>query len=1363
MQIMSEYIEHQKRCAMRKKDKILRNILVSFAAISLTLGTEISQGAEKINLAKFKHKILQELDDGVTANGAAKRRLLLQTDFKFPLLVVDQVTPNKANTTEIDAIKALTTSARVADHIIVKIKPGVSEKDLADFCTSMSCSIKRKLKVDANSYIIKLKTAEIGSVSEALAKFEGSGLVESSSADQIVQAIGLPNDEKFGALWGLHNTGVFPEVATVSSGFSNIKAYPMFFSPTTDTSGVTGVLYDCGIGKPDQFPADVRGNLALIARGELYFRDKVNNAMAAGATGVIIYNNEPGSLDGKSLIDPKNWVPVVGITDKDGKELHARGNVPVTIVVPPGTPDADIDAPEAWEISKGSKDIIVGVIDSGVDYNHPDLAPNMWVNTGEIPGNGIDDDKNGFIDDIHGYDFSNNDGDPMDDNSDGDTYHGTHCAGTIGAVGNNSIGVIGVCPTVRIMALKFLDKMGSGATSDAMEALNYAVKMKARITSNSWGGGGFSSEMNKAIVNAKNAGTLFVAAAGNEGTNNDEKAYYPCGYKVDNVISVAATKIGDALAGFSQYGLNSVHIGAPGENIYSTKFGNSYQALSGTSMATPHIAGALALMMAVRPDQSSLVLKDQLMATVDKIPALKGKCISEGRLNLAKAVSAAQSSFILLNHYVLEDVTGNNDQIANPGESLQLGVSLKNVGSDSASKITARLSTQDPYASVSAATANFGDIAAINGVVGSTEKFTVVLSPSTPTPRNISFSLEIQDSNGKTWTESLTMTVYTTAFISGQVINKKTGEPAKGVRVSCIGTVSTSIRTDINGTYKAKVVDGIYKVQALKPDEFFDSEIATVSVPPDAIVNFSMGFSDINVQPTTLSSMVTMGETSSLEIRISSEGTDPLVWVSDSRVNPGSLPGGSLLRQFSLVSDLQNSYEPYGLAYLNNTLFVSTAHRLPSKAILKFNAQNGSSMGNIIPDFVKGNSNSRSYRMGYDGVNLWVTQLMGGIMVIDPISGMTKNRFPMKDGDEVLGIDADYKTDTGWVLNGKTLTNIRMSTGATLENIALPTVINKPTGLSMYNGAIWIFENGTIYRLDPKSLAVTKTVKTSIQSARDISDDNNGGLWLVTGGLTGAKKGYLVDLGEPMWLKASIEKGTTAVDKFQTIKVTLDSRSVGEGTHAGQVLIYSNDPDEATTTIPVTFTVNRAPNKAPTVSISNPTNNQTFKKSSPVMVKANASDTDGKVVKVEFYLNNVLQASDNTTPFEWSSSTLPSGNHILNAKAFDNDGATTVSGIVNFKVSDVVNKLPTVKITSPWNSQKYRYGDKISFKATASDSDGTIAKIVFFANGNQIGEDTTAPYDMTWRSNIKGNVTLKAQAYDNDGGSSPSEVIILVR
>jgi len=297
-----------------------------------------------------------------------------------------------------------------------------------------------------------------------------------------------------------------------------------------------------------------------------------------------------------------------------------------------GRVDADIDAPEAWETDRNAAEIIVAGIDTGIDYTHPDLAANIWTNPGEIP-DGIDNDGNGFIDDIHGYDFANDDSDPFDDNG-----HGTHTAGTIGMVEGNAFGGVGVAHRVQLMALKFLNRRGEGFTSDAIMAIEYATTMGASVSNNSWGGSGFSLALRDAIETFGAQGGLFVAAAGNGSNDNDEFPQYPASFtpRSDNVVSVAATDANDALAWFSNFGAHSVDVGAPGVDIYSTIPFGRHLVFSGTSMAAPHVAGASALYLSRFPLATPTQIKAALISSSDKVSALQnGLTNSGGRLNLA--------------------------------------------------------------------------------------------------------------------------------------------------------------------------------------------------------------------------------------------------------------------------------------------------------------------------------------------------------------------------------------------------------------------------------------------------------------------------------------------------------------------------------------------------------------------------------------------------------------------------------------------------------------------------------------------------------------------------------------------------------
>ena len=276
-----------------------------------------------------------------------------------------------------------------------------------------------------------------------------------------------------------------------------------------------------------------------------------------------------------------------------------------------GTLDADIDAPEAWAVV-ASPSTVVAIIDSGTQLDHEDLAANIWVNPAEQTGNsGVDDDvpANGFIDDVHGWDFFSNDSDPSDEDG-----HGTHTAGTVGAVPGNALGIAGVCGTCRLMILRFLGPDG-GTTSDAIAALQYAVANGATVSNNSWGGGPYSQALYDAISAAGDAGHVFVAAAGNSGINNDVSPAYPASYDLPNIIAVAATNNQDAIASFSNYGGSTVDIGAPGVDIASSYWDpttptDDYWWSSGTSMAAPHVAGVVALVQAAEAQENALACQD---------------------------------------------------------------------------------------------------------------------------------------------------------------------------------------------------------------------------------------------------------------------------------------------------------------------------------------------------------------------------------------------------------------------------------------------------------------------------------------------------------------------------------------------------------------------------------------------------------------------------------------------------------------------------------------------------------------------------------------------------------------------------------
>lgn len=300
-----------------------------------------------------------------------------------------------------------------------------------------------------------------------------------------------------------------------------------------------------------------------------------------------------------------------------------------------GKADADVNAPLMWETTQGSSSVAILIVDTGIDNKHPELKNSMWINVNEIPNNGKDDDDNGYVDDVHGVNAINNTGNQMDDNE-----HGTHVAGIIAAEGNNHQGVVGMMQRAALIGCKFLDRDGSGDTSGAIKCLDYAAKLAKReknpvtivASNNSWAGGPYSQALYDAIQAQQQLGILFIAAASNEGNNNDVRETYPANFGASNVISVAASTHKDRLASFSNYGRRSVSVAAPGEDILSTIPGGKYDYLSGTSMAAPFVSGLAGLIKSAGPSLTWIQIKNLILSGGTRIVSAQNTTISGRRI-----------------------------------------------------------------------------------------------------------------------------------------------------------------------------------------------------------------------------------------------------------------------------------------------------------------------------------------------------------------------------------------------------------------------------------------------------------------------------------------------------------------------------------------------------------------------------------------------------------------------------------------------------------------------------------------------------------------------------------------------------------
>ncbi len=368
-------------------------------------------------------------------------------------------------------------------------------------------------------------------------------------------------------------------------------------------------------------PSRAGKNFFLVRRST---SESIKESIAAIVNTGLVERAEPNYIYKTLATSDSDYSKLWGIENTGQKDCGGNS----------GVAGFDVNAVKAWDITKGSESVVVAIIDTGVNINHPDLKDNIYVNQAEANGvAGVDDDNNGFVDDVSGWDFVKNKANGVDENG-----HGTHCAGTIAGVGDNSSGVVGVSWRSKILPVRFLDADGSGTLESAVSAINYATKMGAQIQSNSWGGGGYSETLKEAIVKANDAGILFIAAAGNESNNNDANATYPATYDVPNILSVAAMDNKGTLASFSNYGKKTVHVAAPGVKVWST-FLNTYKCLSGTSMATPHVSGVAALLLAHEPSLTAIEAKSRLISTAKPYSQLLRKVASGGYVDAYAALT----------------------------------------------------------------------------------------------------------------------------------------------------------------------------------------------------------------------------------------------------------------------------------------------------------------------------------------------------------------------------------------------------------------------------------------------------------------------------------------------------------------------------------------------------------------------------------------------------------------------------------------------------------------------------------------------------------------------------------------------------
>lgn len=537
--------------------------------------------------------------------------------------------------------------------------------------------------------------------------------------------------------------------------------------------------------------------------------------------------------------------------------------------------DADIDALEAWAVTKGSRSVLVAVLDGGLDVRHPEFASNLLENSRELPRNQIDEDGNGLVDDWKGWDFTLNR--PLRTTDD----HGNAVTSLIGAVGNNETGITGVCPEVSLLPLRVMNQDGVGLTSWAVAALNYAVAQGAKITNHSYGSRDRSTVEQVSIDAAAAAGVLMVAAVGNDKANLDRHPFYPASYASANILSVAASDGFDRPASFTSKGARSVDLFAPGTNIVSLKINEVYEARSGTSLSAPLVTGTAALLLSANPGWSASDLRSVILSTVDLKPTLKPHSVTGGRLNAGRALNASrgpllQTRLVNIHDGRVRGTSGDRDAVAEPGELIGLEIEIRNGGSQPAKGLSSHVELVEPTAGITLVRAaqTWADLS-VNAAVSNPRTPFLLSIAADARPGTIELRITHTTSDGQSWPSSMMVEVLPSSTLAGRVTTP-TGVPLSGATVSYQGPTAGTVRTARDGHYNLTLPHGRYEIRAASPGRVNAAPRLEVLPPHQTQVDFTLGQPQIRVTPAALTATLPEQGSQTRALRVTNPGDSPL-------------------------------------------------------------------------------------------------------------------------------------------------------------------------------------------------------------------------------------------------------------------------------------------------------------------------------------------------------------------------------------------------------------------------------------------------------------------------------------------------------